>query len=181
MAAAIQIGTSGYSYPEWIAAGFYPADVKQAHMLALYARRFAVTELNYTWYQLPKAEAIARMLAQVPESFRFAAKLTRTLTHDVSAATWPDQATRYRDGIAPLCQAKRLLAVLVQLPPSFRYQIAQRRYLAQLLDVLEGLPLAVEFRHASRVFLPGMTRKQRFWTVCWFKDCTALASSRCSR
>ncbi len=149
MAVQIQIGTSGYSYSEWTAAGFYPPNVKQGHMLPLYARRYSVTELNYTWYQLPKAEAIARMLDQAPESFCFAAKLTRTLTHDISAATWPDQATRYRDGIAPLCQAKRLIAVLVQLPPSFRYQVNCRRYLAQLLDVLEGLPLAVEFRHVS--------------------------------
>ena len=39
--------------------------------------------------------------------------------------------------------------MLAQWPPSFERTPANRRYLAELLDALEGLPLAVEFRHAS--------------------------------
>lgn len=143
------IGTSGYSYAEWVEAGFYPPDVKAAQMLAFYARRFAFTELNFTWYQMPKAQAIERMLRQVPEHFRFTAKLTRSLTHEIDPAQWPQQAWHYREGIAPLVQSSQLLAILIQLPPGFHRSPANRRYLAALLDALDGLPLAVEFRHAS--------------------------------
>ena len=52
------VGTSGYSYTEWGDAGFYPSGTKSGKMLPLYARHFPVTELNYTWYQMPRAEAI---------------------------------------------------------------------------------------------------------------------------
>jgi uncharacterized protein YecE (DUF72 family) len=37
----------------------------------------------------------------------------------------------------------------VQLPPSFDRSPGHRRYLAHLLDALEGLPTALEFRHRS--------------------------------
>ena len=73
----IEIGTSGYSYAEWTAAGFYPPGTGSARMLPLYAERFAVTELNYTWYQMPKAPAVARMAAKAPPAFGFAAKLQK--------------------------------------------------------------------------------------------------------
>jgi uncharacterized protein YecE (DUF72 family) len=152
----LHVGTSGYSYPEWIDAGFYPPDTPAQKMLGHYCRHFSVTELNYTWYQMPKAATLERMLPNTPAGFGFAAKLTRTMTHEIDPHGWQGQVTRYREGIAPLTQSRRLLAVLIQLPPSFDRQRAHRLYLSQLLDKLTGLPLAVEFRHrswaADRVF-----------------------------
>lgn len=145
----ILVGTSGYAYSEWVDTGFYPPGTGSARMLAHYTRIFPVTEINYTWYQMPKAPAMDRMRQKVPEGFRFAVKLTRTLTHEVDHEKWPAQAALYREGIAPLVQTGQLLAVLVQLPPFFRRNPENRRYLARLLNSLDGLPLAVEFRHAS--------------------------------
>jgi len=143
------IGTSGYSYAEWTDAGFYPAGTKSGQMLPFYAQHFPITELNYTWYQMPKAPAVERMRRLVPPGFRFAAKLTRTLTHEVDSDQWRGQAAQYRDGIAPLVQSRQLTAILLQFPPTFVRAPNNRRYLAMLLDELDGLPLAVEFRHAS--------------------------------
>ena len=145
----VLIGTSGYAYNEWVDAGFYPPGTGTARMLPHYARIFPVTEINFTWYQMPKAAAMDRMRRKAPEEFRFAAKLTRTLTHEVDPKGWPAQAALYREGIAPLVQSGQLLAVLVQLPPFFRRTPENRRYLARLLDALAGLPVAVEFRHVS--------------------------------
>ena len=143
------VGTSGYSYAEWADAGFYPTGTRSTDMLGIYARHFPVTELNYTWYQMPKAGAVERMCRKAPEDFRFTAKLTRTLTHEIDKNAWRSEAARYREGISPLLQARQLEAVLVQLPPGFRRRPDNRRYLAALLDELAGLPVAVEFRHAS--------------------------------
>ncbi|MCP5087767.1 MAG: DUF72 domain-containing protein, partial [Rhodobacteraceae bacterium] len=143
------VGTSGYSYAEWADAGFYPPGTKSGNMLSFYAQNFAITELNFTWYQMPKARALERMHRQAPADFRFAAKLTRTLTHEIDPGQWRGQAAQYRDGIAPLIQARKLAAILLQFPPSFVRAPQNRRYLAALLDELDGLPLAVEFRHAS--------------------------------
>jgi uncharacterized protein YecE (DUF72 family) len=140
------IGTSGYSYTEWSDNGFYPVDTRTGDMLGLYMQFFPVVELNYTWYQMPRAEAVARMIARVPKDFLFAAKLVRTLTHERSDE-WQKHLQQYLKGIAPL--KERLAAILVQLPPDFTWNEHNRRYLARLLDGLHGLSVAVEFRHVS--------------------------------
>lgn len=154
------VGTSGYSYTEWSDSGFYPAGTRTGDMLGLYMRFFPIVELNYTWYQMPKADAVARMIRNAPEDFRFAAKLTRTLTHE-RKKEWRQQLDQYRRGIEPLLP--RLAAVLIQLPPDFDRSTDHRYYLAKLLDGLQGLPVAVEFRHASwatdRVFAELERRK----------------------
>lgn len=143
---SVMLGTSGYSYTEWVDSGFYPSGTRTADMLALYGRAFSTVELNYTWYQMARAEAISRMVAKAPKHFRFAAKLTRTMTHERDE-NWQQQLKMYREGIAPL--RKRLVAILVQLPPAFDRTMSNRRYLAALLDGLEDFPVAVEFRNAS--------------------------------
>jgi uncharacterized protein YecE (DUF72 family) len=145
----LRVGTSGYSYTEWTEAGFYPAGTAANRMLPLYTQSFKITELNYTWYQMPKSQSIERMRQAAGPDFQFAAKLTRTMTHEIDPDQWRNQVARYRDGIAPLVQAGQLAAVLMQLPPSFDRSKENRLYLAALLDALAGLPVAIEFRHAS--------------------------------
>ena len=147
----IYIGTSGYSYSEWVDAGFYPDGTHAANMLDHYIRMFGTTELNYTWYQMPKAPAVERMCAKVPDRFKFTAKLTRTMTHDIKKNQWRKEVILYRQGIKPMIRTKKLLCVLIQLPPYFKRTPEFRNYLAALLDELSGLPLAVEFRHDSWV------------------------------
>ena len=149
--AKVWVGTSGYSYPEWVEAGIYPPGTKAGQMLPLYARAFPVTELNYTWYQMPRAEAVERQRALVPPNFLFCAKLTRTLTHEVDAKAWQDEAAKYRLGIAPLVQSRQLVAILIQFGASFDRSTKHRAYLGALLTELDGLPLAVEFRNAAWV------------------------------
>jgi uncharacterized protein YecE (DUF72 family) len=105
-----------------------------------------VVELNYTWYQMARSDVLTRMLAAAPAHIIFAAKLTRTVTHE-REEDWREQVQRYRQGISAL--GKRLAAVLVQLPPDFDRTVSNRRFLAELLDCLQGMPVAVEFRHAS--------------------------------
>lgn len=145
---SLLIGTSGFSYPEWIESGFYPGATRSGHMLELYSRSFPVVELNYTWYQMVRHDAVERMLTRVPDTFCFTAKLTRTMTHEIDD-NWRSQATMYCREIAPLLTSGRLLAVLVQFPSSFRRTMENRQHLARLLDRLTDLPLAVEFRHRS--------------------------------
>lgn len=143
------IGTSGYSYGEWVDAGFYPKGTHATNMLDHYITHFPATELNYTWYQMPKAAATERMCQKVPDHFQFSLKLTRTMTHEIKKDQWVKEALSFRHGIAPLVDSGRLLCVLVQLPPWFKRTIPFRNYLSALLDELAGLPISVEFRHAS--------------------------------
>lgn len=154
----VSVGTCGYSYTEWVDSGFYPEGTKSTEMLGLYGRCFSVVELNYTWYQMARAEALARMVEKAPAHLLFAAKLTRTMTHE-RADNWQEQLHLYRQGIAPL--KKRLVAVLIQLPPDFDRSVAHRNYLAALLDGLHDLPVAVEFRHRSWAVDPVFAELER--------------------
>lgn len=147
----ILVGACGYSYTEWAECGIYPPRTRPGRMLTLYAERFRATELNQTWYQLPKAEAVERRRREVPPDFVFAAKMTRDLTHEAEVDRWRERAEAFRHGLAPLIQHGQLAAVLLQFPQSFDRSVENRRRLAALLDELEGLPLAVEFRQGSWV------------------------------
>lgn len=140
------VGTSGYSYLEWIENGFYPSGIKNSEMLGQYAYQFETVELNYTWYQMARAEALERLAAKTPSNFRFSAKLTRTLTHE-REDLWQERLAEYKAGIEPI--RNHLLAILVQLPPEFDRSLSNRKYLARLLDGLSDYPVAVEFRHSS--------------------------------
>ncbi len=103
------------------------------------------------------AEATERQHQKVPPQFLFAAKLTRVLTHEIEPERLSEQADQYRNGVTPLIESGQLAAILIQLPPYFTRTLSNRRYLAALLDKLQELPLAVEFRHrswaADRVFI----------------------------
>jgi uncharacterized protein YecE (DUF72 family) len=151
-------GTSGYSYLEWVDSGFYPPGTRSAAMLELYGRHFSVVELNYTWYQMARSDVLTRMLATAPAHILFAAKLTRTVTHE-REEDWREQVQRYRQGVTAL--GRRLAAVLVQLPPDFDRTVSNRRFLAELLDCLQPTPVAVEFRHASWAVDPVFVELER--------------------
>ena len=157
----LRVGTSGYSYNEWVEGGFYPAGTSSNRMLTVYAEKFTITELNYTWYRMPSAEAVERLRRTVPASFLFAAKLTRTMTHEIDPEKWISQADLFREGVAPLLQTGQLAAVLIQLPPQFGRTPSNRRHLAALLDRLAGLPLAVEFRNRSWAVDPVFAELER--------------------
>jgi uncharacterized protein YecE (DUF72 family) len=165
----LHLVTSGYSFPEWIQAGIYPPGTANKDMLGFYSQKFGATELNYTWYQMPKAGAMERMLSLVPAGFMFTAKLTHTMTHEIDPQNWWSQVKSYRLGVAPLVQAQRLIAVLVQLGPAFQRTRDNRLYLAHLLDELQGLRAAVEFRHRSwaddKVF--AELEKRRVALLAW--------------
>jgi len=167
----VYVGTCGYSYTEWVDSGFYPEGTKSKAMLGLYGRSFSVVELNYTWYQMARAEPLARMLEGAPAHLRFAAKLTRTMTHERDN-NWREQLALYRQGIAPL--RERLVAVLIQLPPDFDRSLANRSYLAALLDGLHDLPVAVEFRHHSWAADPVFAELERRRVTLVAVDAPAL-------
>ena len=144
------IGTSGYSYADWVGP-VYPPGTPSGLFLEHYARRFGFTELNFTYYRMPTPDGLRRIAAKTPDTFRFAVKAHRTLTHDHGSewsATVERDAVRFVEAVASLGQS-RLHGVLVQFPFSFHYTDATRRYLASLLDALSPLRLFVEFRNTD--------------------------------
>src|SRR5205814_10562919 len=81
----IWIGTSGYSYPDWVG-GFYPRGTRPNRMLDHYCGHFPLVELNFTFYRLPTPSMLARLADQTPAGFQFLVKMPRSLSHEESNA-----------------------------------------------------------------------------------------------
>jgi uncharacterized protein YecE (DUF72 family) len=147
MAPRVLVGTSGYSYDDWVGR-FYPEGTARKDFLPLYAAEFPVVELNFSYYQQPSPRTLDRMLAATPPGFRFALKAHRSMTHEIGES-WEKDIELFRTGIQPLVEAGRLAAVLLQFPYSFAYTAEARSRLSTLCGKLDGLPLAVEFRKSE--------------------------------
>ena len=140
----VWIGTSGYSYPDWVG-GFYPAGTRSGWLLAYYARRFPLVELNFTFYRPPTPEMLARFAAQTPPGFQFLVKLPRTISHDRS----PHDIDGFRKAALELDRRGRLAGLLCQLPQSAHDDAPSRAWVETVGRALGDLRLAVEFRHRS--------------------------------
>jgi uncharacterized protein YecE (DUF72 family) len=140
----VYVGTSGYNYPEW-KGSFYPETLPASRMLPYYGERFSTVEINYTFYRMPTAKLVTGWAAQVPPTFRFTLKAPKRITHDRKLREVADLVRAFCEAAAEL--GPQLGALLFQLPPSFR------KDLAVFDDFLAVLPprlcAAFEFRHES--------------------------------
>jgi uncharacterized protein YecE (DUF72 family) len=139
-------GASGYAFKEW-KGNFYPEKIQPEAMLAYYAERLPSVEINNTFYQMPKAEVLARWVQATPEDFRFAIKASKRITHVARLA-----ADAAADSVAYLYKNLAALGakrgpVLFQLPPFLKKDSARLQDFLQLLP--EGHGAAFEFRHDS--------------------------------
>jgi uncharacterized protein YecE (DUF72 family) len=143
MSPQIRIGTSGWSYASW-RGPFFPQQVLLKHHLAYYATQFDTTELNGVFYRTPSLETVRAWRDATPESFLFAWKASKFITH------WKRLSARSRNSIDLLEERLRLLGakagpVLFQLPPQFG---KDRERLAGFLPMLPKRRLcAFEFRN----------------------------------
>jgi uncharacterized protein YecE (DUF72 family) len=140
----LNIGTSGFGYKAW-RGRFYPEDLSPDDFLRYYATRFAVVEINNTYYRMPQTAVLEKWRAQVPTSFRFAFKASRRITHFSrlkDAASSVEFLWQKLEAVGP-----GLGPILFQLPPQFALDRARLdEFLASLPA---GIRAAFEFRHSS--------------------------------
>lgn len=138
------IGTSGFQYPEW-KGKFYPATMPASRMLPYYAERFASTESNYSFRQIPSVKTLEKWAAATPERFKFSFKAPQKITHFAKLRGCADTVRFFHDTIAMLGPKRG--ATLYQLPPTLK---KDRELLAAFLGELPPeATAAFEFRHAS--------------------------------
>ncbi len=114
-------------------------------MLSFYASRLGSVEINNTFYRMPKTELLERWRDAVPDTFRFALKASRRITHQQRLRDAGDSVDYVFRTAAVL--GERLGPFLFQLPPYLRRDVDR---LAGFLDLLpDGMRGAFEFRHAS--------------------------------
>ena len=145
----IYVGTAGWSYQDWKGTVYPKPAGAGFHGLTYLSGFLDCMEVNSTFYRIPEAKSCASWVARVVDrpEFCFTAKLWQGFTHQDESS--PEFFEAYREGLAPIQQAGRLAAVLVQFPWSFTDTPQARTRLELLARSLEGFALVPEVRHRS--------------------------------
>lgn len=149
----IRTGVAGWSYDDWhgtVYPSSKPAGFDPLPYLASYVD---LIEINSSFYRPPRPEYAERWVERVEPSpsFRFTAKMWRRFTHERAEAWTRDEVRAVREGLAPLHEAERLDAILLQFPWSFRNDETSWEWMLDVREAFRGLPLVVEVRHESWV------------------------------
>jgi len=158
---------------------WYPPAVRTAaDRLRYYAAHFDTVEVDSSFYGLPTPATARSWAERTPPGFVFHVKAFGMMTrhgvradrlpaslrtaHDLELdsrgrVTHPSEALRgevfalFSDALEPLRTAGKLGVVLLQFPPYFVANRANREYISRSVDLLAPDRVAVEFRHASWV------------------------------
>jgi uncharacterized protein YecE (DUF72 family) len=174
----IRTGTCSWTEKTLIQSGlFYPPEARSAEArLRYYATRFDTVEVDSTYYALPDQKTVWLWDMRTPDDFTFHIKAYGALTgHGVDPRTLPGDiqglakstlgdrkqtyvkdpsllrvlAQRLTSALSPLVRTGKLGLVLFQFPPWFTRTSSNFDYMLFCRDVMDGLRVAVEFRHGS--------------------------------
>lgn len=138
------LGCPSWNEPAW-RGSFYPSDLRPADTLSHYAATFNAVEGNTTFYARPAPQTVQRWAEQMPEHFRFCAKVPRDISHAGDLREHFSATADFLQLLAPL--GVRVAPLWLQLPASFGPQ-----RLAELLAWLDEFAervIAVELRHPA--------------------------------
>jgi uncharacterized protein YecE (DUF72 family) len=188
MAGKILVGTSSWADPGFVKE-WYPPRMPARERLPWYAQRFGYVELNSSFYAVPDRNTVHKWVEQTPADFVFDVKAHRLLSrHAAAVESLPPElreqastagrgrvvltpeleralAERLVEETAPLAEAGKLGAYLVQLTPAFGPRDHELGELDGLVEVLEPHRVAIELRHRGWV-----REKRRDETLGWFSE-----------
>jgi uncharacterized protein YecE (DUF72 family) len=141
------IGCSGWSYTSW-QGPFYPKGIENSKWLKYYSKVFNYVEIDSTFYRIPNELMVKNWYRRTPGNFRFTAKFPKVITHDKRLSNFDEEQLNYFfESISEL--KEKLLALLIQLPPSTDI-VEGLDALRNILPYLDkGYRYAVEVRHRS--------------------------------
>lgn len=141
------LGTSGWSYQEWV--GVFYATASESK-LRRYTKVFGTAEIDSTFYAFPQQGTVLGWDRYSPKEFVFNAKIPRTVTHEKLRELGQGleaELDRFAELMQPLNNSGKLGCLLIQLPPSYKYDLG---HLENFLSVLpHGYKYAIEFRHKT--------------------------------
>ena len=176
MAGRVRVGISSWTEPTLVKSGqFYPPDATTAEdRLRFYAQTFPIVEVDSTFYALPNEQTAALWVERTPADFLFNVKAYSLLTQhpappqrlpkdlrerlepsgnvyfkDLKPKDKEEIWDRFRDGLQPLVDARKLGAVLFQFPRWFLPNPAAYRFMEDLREWLPEVPIAIEFRQQA--------------------------------
>jgi uncharacterized protein YecE (DUF72 family) len=138
-----RIGCAGWSIPGRHRSLFGEGD----SMLARYATRFDMVEINTSFYRPHQRQTYARWASAVPRHFRFQVKLPREISHERALRGCGPALDRVLEETGGL--GMRLGGFLLQLPPSLAFDPRSASAFFHAFRRRTDAPLACEPRHAS--------------------------------
>ena len=157
---------------------FYPPELKDTpSRLSYFAERFSLAEVDSTYYALPSRKNIERWASAVPEGFKFnvkafalhtqhptplrsipksfheelppdARKKSRLYAKDVPPEITNELWTIFRRALGAMRESGKLGAVLIDFPPWYVPNEANRAYIAEAREQLPDDNVVIEFRNA---------------------------------
>jgi uncharacterized protein YecE (DUF72 family) len=189
MPGRILVGTSSWADPGFVKE-WYPPRMPAKERLPWYAQRFEAVELNSSFYAIPDRNTVHGWVEVTPPGFVFDVKVHRALSRhaapleslppdmrDEVASTGPrgrvllhpeletELVRRLVEETAPLAEAGKLGAYLLQLTPAFGPGKHKLEELDRLVETFAPHRLAIELRHRGWV-----RDKRRNDTLRWFSE-----------
>ncbi len=173
----IRVGICSWTEKTLIESGaFYPPQAKSAEArLRFYASQFDTVEVDSTYYAIPDQKTAWFWDIRTDSAFTFHIKVYGALTgHPIDTRTLPADmqsmvsrredkrntyirepevlrllAQRQAEALMPLRRSGKLGLMLFQFPPWFTRSSPNIDYMLGCKEMMDGLPIAVEFRHGS--------------------------------
>ena len=142
----VHIGTSGWAYPSW-KPDFYPAKTPSSKFLDYYSTQLNCVEVNYTFRARPAVTTLQNWATVTPEGFTFVAKAHQRITHIKRLTDVEQDVDAFFAALQPLLHARKLGAVLFQLPPNLK--VDPDRLAKFLKSLPKDAPCAIEYRNQS--------------------------------
>ena len=127
-----KVGSAGWSYPHWQGVVYPKTRPTGFHPLEHLAKHIGVVEINSSFYQPLKPEVVKLWMKKVEAypDFLFTAKLHQDFTH--KRLLDKAQVVQFKEGLWPLLRGKKLGALLMQFPWSFRFTAENREFFIEL-------------------------------------------------
>ncbi len=140
----IYLGTSGWSYDDWIGK-FYPEDLQKNEWLKFYSKKFNTVEVNASFYRLPFKNMIRSWKDKTPDDFLLTFKGSQLITHRKKLKNSEDYLKKFYDRIK--LADEKVGVILWQLPPQLS---KDKTLLEKFLNKLNyDYKQCIEFRHKS--------------------------------
>ncbi|MEE9230965.1 MAG: DUF72 domain-containing protein [Acidobacteriota bacterium] len=177
------LGTSSWSHASWVG-HFYPKDSGPGDYIRHYAETLPTVEIDATFYREPTARMVSGWKEKTPESFRFAAKVPRVITHEKLLVDCDEEFKRFVSVMEGL--GDRLGPLLLQFRYFRKNEMSLDDFLARLRPFLERLPggprFALEVRNKTWVQAPLLDLLSKHGVALtwidhpWFLDPETLLS-----
>lgn len=153
------MGTSGFSFDDWVGP-VYPSAMKKEAMLPYYEKGlgFKALEVNFTYYAMPSRRTMDSFARRTSGDFAFVVKAHKGMTHE-PGSNLKDECRRFKEALVPLGES--LKALLFQFPYAFRPGSSSVDYLRSLRDEFAGFRTVIEFRNAAWMSGETMDMLQR--------------------